>query len=431
MFKKKKFSAILFLIALTLSFILTQSVQAVGPFNRDLKVGDVNSDVKELQNFLNTNGFVLTQRGFGSLGHETNYFGTVTKNALAKFQKANKIIPAIGFFDLVTRNIVNKIIASLAIKNNLTGGALINIGNKPEPDTKIDSKIDTPVNNQLNSRYSLGGSITGLVDTVVLQNNGGDDLTVDASQGSNFTFLTSLANGSNYNVTAKAKDLDQNCYLKNNEGIVNAASITDIQVACGRNLNYNPFTYIFSNGGVSNYTLTYGAGSNGSITGATSQTVSRGNNGSAVTAVANSGYHFVNWSDSSTANPRTDTGVTGNITVSANFASNPVATTITITSGNPQAATIDSMFSLPLTVTVTDAEGHPVSGVFVVFTAPATGASVLFSSMFTSATATTNASGVATSPALTANGFEGHYQITVTSGSLTPVNFNLTNQNAV
>jgi len=32
------------------------------------------------------------------------------------------------------------------------------------------------------------------------------------------------------------------------------------------------------------------------------------------------GYHFVNWSDASTANPRTDTGVTANIAVTASFA---------------------------------------------------------------------------------------------------------------
>ncbi len=39
-----------------------------------------------------------------------------------------------------------------------------------------------------------------------------------------------------------------------------------------------------------------------------------------VTAVAATGYHFVNWSDGSTANPRTDTNVTTNRTVIANFA---------------------------------------------------------------------------------------------------------------
>lgn len=69
-----------------------------------------------------------------------------------------------------------------------------------------------------------------------------------------------------------------------------------------------------------NYTLVYLAGANGSISGTQTQTVSYGNTGSAVTAVPASGYHFVNWSDAGTSNPRTDTGVTGNINVTANFA---------------------------------------------------------------------------------------------------------------
>ena len=39
-----------------------------------------------------------------------------------------------------------------------------------------------------------------------------------------------------------------------------------------------------------------------------------------MTAVADAGYHFVDWSDASTANPRTDTNVMANISVTANFA---------------------------------------------------------------------------------------------------------------
>ncbi|MFA5248295.1 MAG: InlB B-repeat-containing protein [Patescibacteria group bacterium] len=79
------------------------------------------------------------------------------------------------------------------------------------------------------------------------------------------------------------------------------------------------------------YALSYAAGSNGSITGDSPQTVTSGEDGTAVTAVANTGYHFVNWSDLSTSNPRTDTNVTGNISVSANFAINTY--TITATTG--------------------------------------------------------------------------------------------------
>ncbi len=72
---------------------------------------------------------------------------------------------------------------------------------------------------------------------------------------------------------------------------------------------------------INTYTLTYTAGANGSITGTSPQTVNYGENGSAVTAVPDTGYHFVNWSDSSTENPRTDMNVMANINVTATFAS--------------------------------------------------------------------------------------------------------------
>src|SRR5437762_4493463 len=65
------------------------------------------------------------------------------------------------------------------------------------------------------------------------------------------------------------------------------------------------------------------------MTGSTSQTVNHEANGTAVTAVPNTGYHFVNWSDASTVNPRTDTNVTGAISVTANFAINPDTPTYT------------------------------------------------------------------------------------------------------
>ena len=70
------------------------------------------------------------------------------------------------------------------------------------------------------------------------------------------------------------------------------------------------------------HTLTYSAGANGSITGTTPQTVADGTDGSAVTAVADSGYHFVNWSDGVLTASRTDLAVTTDITVTANFDSN-------------------------------------------------------------------------------------------------------------
>jgi peptidoglycan hydrolase-like protein with peptidoglycan-binding domain len=66
-------------------------------------MGSIGNDVKNLQIFLNTHGFTIATTGPGSAGHETTMFGSLTKAALAKFQKANKITPAVGYFGLITR----------------------------------------------------------------------------------------------------------------------------------------------------------------------------------------------------------------------------------------------------------------------------------------------------------------------------------------
>ena len=88
---------------------------------------------------------------------------------------------------------------------------------------------------------------------------------------------------------------------------------------------------VTANFAINTYTLTYTAGPNGSITGTSPQTVNYGANGTAVTAVPDTGYHFVNWSDASTDNPRTDMNVMADITVTANFAINTY--TLTYTAG--------------------------------------------------------------------------------------------------
>lgn len=67
------------------------------------------------------------------------------------------------------------------------------------------------------------------------------------------------------------------------------------------------------------YTLTYTAGANGTIVGLASQQVASGGSGTAVYAAPNDGYQFVSWSDDG-PNPRTDSAVVANLTVSATFA---------------------------------------------------------------------------------------------------------------
>ena len=104
------------------------------------------------------------------------------------------------------------------------------------------------------------------------------------------------------------------------------------------------------------YTLTYTAGANGSITGTSPQTVNSGSDGTPVSAVADAGYHFVKWSDDVTANPRTDTGVTADVSVSAIFA--PDTYTLTYTAGANGSITGAS----PQTVN-SGSDGTPVSAV--------------------------------------------------------------------
>lgn len=73
------------------------------------------------------------------------------------------------------------------------------------------------------------------------------------------------------------------------------------------------------NGGASTYDLLYEAGTGGSIEGDTTQTVEEGQEGSSVEAVSDEGYHFVEWGDGRTDNPRTDENVTVDISVTAIF----------------------------------------------------------------------------------------------------------------
>lgn len=72
-------------------------------FNTNLGVGKSGSEVTFMQKYLVAKGYLTIPSGV-SYG----YFGTLTKNALIKFQKANRISPASGFFGPLTRAFVNK-----------------------------------------------------------------------------------------------------------------------------------------------------------------------------------------------------------------------------------------------------------------------------------------------------------------------------------
>lgn len=72
-------------------------------FVKDLKLGKNDVSVQKLQQFLNTHGYTVTITGAGSKGKESTYFGNATRAALIKFQKAQRITPAVGYFGPITR----------------------------------------------------------------------------------------------------------------------------------------------------------------------------------------------------------------------------------------------------------------------------------------------------------------------------------------
>jgi len=72
-------------------------------FTRSLTVGSRGEDVKCLQQYLNANGFTIASSGSGSSGNETTYFGSLTRSAVARWQAANGISPAAGYFGPISR----------------------------------------------------------------------------------------------------------------------------------------------------------------------------------------------------------------------------------------------------------------------------------------------------------------------------------------
>ncbi|MEW6120411.1 MAG: DNRLRE domain-containing protein [Pseudomonadota bacterium] len=81
---------------------------------------------------------------------------------------------------------------------------------------------------------------------------------------------------------------------------------------------------------IQSYTLNFAAGTGGSLTGTTPQTVDHGASASAVTANPSGGYSFVDWTGTNgfvttTSNPLTVGNVTASQTITANFTNAPIA----------------------------------------------------------------------------------------------------------
>lgn len=87
---------------------ITKTTPTAWLFTRDLQLRTVHPEVKLLQQYLNTNGYIVSTVGAGSAGRETTFFGSLTRAALIKFQKAKNILPSIGYFGPITRKFISE-----------------------------------------------------------------------------------------------------------------------------------------------------------------------------------------------------------------------------------------------------------------------------------------------------------------------------------
>jgi len=118
--------------------------------------------------------------------------------------------------------------------------------------------------------YTIGGTVTGLSGTLVLEDNGSDTVSVSASGA--FTFIKPVASGGAYAVTVQTQPAGQTCVVTNGTGTVGSTNVTNVTVACAA----NPYTI------------------GGTVTGlaATDAVVLQDNGGNNLTVSANGSFTF-------------------------------------------------------------------------------------------------------------------------------------------
>ena len=123
--------------------------------------------------------------------------------------------------------LVNGVQRLTVVDSTFTGGApgIMAYGNG-----KLDSWSGGSAGSGSGGSFSVGGSVSGLSGTVVLQDNGGDDLSVAASGP--FTFATKVATGAPYSVAVKTNPSGQTCTVASGSGTMGSANVTSVAVSC-------------------------------------------------------------------------------------------------------------------------------------------------------------------------------------------------------
>ncbi len=122
-------------------------------FTRNHALGNSGGEVMWIQKFLNNHGAQVSATGAGSLGNESSYFGAKTKAAVAAFQAANGVSPAVGFWGPLTR----------AKANQLCAGAPVGPGPVTPPITGNGLKVALAADNPTYAALVQGQAIAELM----------------------------------------------------------------------------------------------------------------------------------------------------------------------------------------------------------------------------------------------------------------------------
>ncbi|HEY7639362.1 MAG TPA: hypothetical protein VH814_06525 [Steroidobacteraceae bacterium] len=135
---------------------------------------------------------------------------------------------------------------SFTFPKQLASGATFNVTVRTQPSnptqactvangsgTVGDGNVTSVAVSCSTSDFTVGGSVGGLAGSgLVLQNNGGDNLSI-GSDGA-FTFPTAIPSGAPYSVTVAVQPSGptQSCTVANGAGVIGAENVTNVSVSC-------------------------------------------------------------------------------------------------------------------------------------------------------------------------------------------------------
>jgi len=127
---------------------------------------------------------------------------------------------------------------SFTFKTRISSGSAYSVSVKLQPNTQTCTASNASGTTSQNisnitiactsSSYNVSGTVSGLTGSVVLQNNGADNLTV--SNGS-FSFTNKINKGSAYNVTVKTQPSPFICSAASNRGLA-SDNMSSVSIVC-------------------------------------------------------------------------------------------------------------------------------------------------------------------------------------------------------